>query len=121
MKLLHLLLPAILTPFVLGCESDEPTAKDALTIESAIESIMPAAERSLDELKKLEEIEYRIISINSDTAPEEVITRLNEAGKEHWDCFHVQPKEENEVLDFFCKRRTHSALRYIPRTMLPIR
>ncbi len=66
---------------------------------------------SEEEIQKLWAVEYKTIHISgSDTAVFDV--RLNDLGKERWECYHVTEATQGKV--FYLKRPAASSLRYLP-------
>lgn len=67
-------------------------------------------ELSDEEIRKIWAIEYRTIQVDySDlTVLDE---KLNELGKDRWDCYHVSENRQGRV--FYLKRRESNALRYM--------
>ena len=76
------------------------------------------AERKGEELQELSEaeienlwaIEYTTIPV-TDCDPEALDQKLNELGKQRWDCYHVSENENGKTLYF--KRRRSKAIRYL--------
>ena len=66
-------------------------------------------ELSEEELQRIWAIEYKTIKTDSDLT--ELKEKLNELGKERWDCFHVSEDREGRVL--YLKRRKTNAVRYL--------
>ena len=65
---------------------------------------------SEEELKKIWAIEYKTIKVmHSD--PAVLNEKLNELGKERWDCYHVSEDGQGKV--FYLKRRKSNAVRYL--------
>jgi hypothetical protein len=65
------------------------------------------------EMEKLFTFEYRVLEIPTASTSEEIQKILELAGKERWDCFHIE--SQNASLRIFCKRNPKTALKYIPR------
>ncbi len=67
-------------------------------------------ELSEEELQKIWAMEYKTIKVtHSDLT--ELDEKLNELGKERWDCYHVSEDREGKV--FYLKRRKSNAVRYL--------
>lgn len=78
---------------------------------------------ALTELKKLQQFEYKIISVPADTTPTALESSLNELGRERWECFHVEKRlnpadPAKSEIALFCKRRPETPLRFIPRNLI---
>ena len=71
-----------------------------------------------EELKKLQQFEYKVIEIPRATPSPDVENRLNELGKERWDCTLGGSSATIESLTFYCKRRPDTPLKYVPKTFL---
>ena len=79
---------------------------------------------AMTEISKLQQYEYKILTVPADTTPVALQSSLNELGRERWDCFHVEkrlnPAEPaKSELAMFCKRRPETPLRFIPRNLIP--
>ncbi|MCC6954952.1 MAG: hypothetical protein IT290_12615 [Deltaproteobacteria bacterium] len=88
--------------------------------DSSGKVIGEAGSVSQEELKKLGQFEYRVVTL-ADGLSEEVLERdLNTLGKEGWECFSTQEVERNggPALRFFCKKRPFTPLRFVPQTLL---
>lgn len=115
-----------------GCNSDPVTqevpptdasAPESLTdtiaaqISKAQQQVQELASGSKDtateEVEKLFTFDYRVVEFDKSLPATDLELKLNELGKERWECFHVEPRES--VLQFFCSRRPKTYLRYIPR------
>lgn len=106
-----------------GCENQTPSQSTAEYLEELgeeIQKVIPTRKDSWDEIKKLRQLEYQIFSFPQHTSTMEIAARLCAAGKERWDCFHIEkilPLSEEgseEKLLVFCKRLVDTPLRYIP-------
>lgn len=83
----------------------------------------PTTQEALAELKKLQQYEYKVLSLPADMSPAAIESALNEFGKERWDCFHAekrvhQAEPARSELAFFCKRRPETPLRFFPHQVL---
>ena len=67
-------------------------------------------ELSEEELQKIWAIEYKTIKVTQSDLTE-LDKKLNELGKERWDCYHVSEDREGKV--FYLKRRKSNAVRYL--------
>ena len=67
-------------------------------------------ELSEEELQNIWAIEYKTIKV-TDSDLTELDEKLNELGKERWDCYHVSEEREGKV--FYLKRRKSNAVRYL--------
>ncbi len=75
---------------------------------------------AIDEVSKLQQYEYKVISIPHDSTSADIEATLNKYGKERWDCFsqdkHLSVEGSGrEEIRFFCRRRPETPLRFIPR------
>ena len=84
---------------------------------SVLEWTAPASEKAeklaKEELRKLHNFEYKVERVAVTAEPGEMQIVLQELGKDRWECFHVERRNDDLLL--FCKRRPESYLRYIPR------
>lgn len=85
--------------------------------------------KTADEVKKLREIEYKVVDMSEDWMSAEIEAQLNKLGKDYWDCFHMEvvvphraslqksetkdSTDEKKVYRFFCRRQPFTPLRYI--------
>ncbi len=65
------------------------------------------------ELDKLQAIEYHVFELGSEESTEQHQQKLNEIGKERWDCFFID--KSNEFYRVYCRRTPKSYLRYLSR------
>jgi len=73
-----------------------------------------ASEWLSQDWKNMESWEYQIISMDGKN-DEEKIAKLNELGKNGWECYHVSNgNERNPVEKFYVKKRRESYLRHLP-------
>ena len=63
-----------------------------------------------EQINKLFAIEYRILTIEGELAPDKLQSVLSAAGKERWDCYNVQQAKGGTHV--FCKRLPLPYLRY---------
>jgi len=71
------------------------------------------------ELKKLQQFEYRVETFPLDAPATLVEERLNDLGKDRWDCVYADRFETKEPKSaFVCKRRPDTPLRYVPKTFI---
>jgi len=76
---------------------------------------------SVEEFKKLHQMEYQILEFDSQTSKSLIEIELNSMGKNRWDCYQMHPvttREGERKLRFYCKRRPDTPLRYVPRSIL---
>ncbi|MCF7880600.1 MAG: hypothetical protein K9N46_07660 [Candidatus Marinimicrobia bacterium] len=106
---------------VAGCDTTTEEAVDTVREQAkkSIDKLSKKAEPLPDRLKNLTEeqvenlfaIEYKTLKIStSDVAV--IDSTLAEAGRNRWDCYHVERTGDTWYL--FMKRRKKSALRYLP-------
>jgi len=110
------LVALILSISLAACESKQ--VKESLdSIGDQLKRLEPAKESvetaTKAEVEKLWIHEYKVEEIPVTMDSTQIEEQLMTLGKDRWDCFHLEKKEE--VLQIFCKRRPQSYLRYIPR------
>jgi len=118
----------ILCASLLGaCGGDRSSSKDTLKqvssqVDELTRSIGDFVTRSEvpEEFKKLQQFEYKIVSLPAAISGIDLETELNKLGKERWDCFHFEKRLSGEIseLEAFCKRRPDTPLKYVPKTFI---
>ncbi|MCC6933828.1 MAG: hypothetical protein IT292_11365 [Deltaproteobacteria bacterium] len=117
----------ILLPIFTACEDRQFQPADIKGVESQLEElsrsvkgIFADTEVSVEELKKLRQIEYDIIKLPLNASPEEMSKTLTTAGQDRWDCFQAEKTQEDNkpMLLFFCKRPVGTPLRYLPSSLI---
>lgn len=111
-----------------ACKESPVNEQDLSNLEHKLDSLTSAAKQvwsktevpnlSVDELKKLRQLEYSVFSISSNSTSEEIGKFLSEKGLDRWDCFHVEKEHNENNLLFYCKRPVETPLRYLPNTVL---
>jgi hypothetical protein len=85
-------------------------------IKNKLEAIINNPDQSIEELKKLRQIEYKVFSIAVSTPQKELEALLNIHGKERWDCNKLA--DNSGSISFICKRPVDSPLRLIPHSVI---
>lgn len=67
---------------------------------------------ALHEIEKLYILEYKVSEIDASASASAIEQRLNELGKDRWECYDNQ--RIGDSLHLFCKRRPGSVLEYLP-------
>ena len=84
-------------------------------VSDAIDKLKPEADnlqgKATSELEKLFIYEYRVENFPNGLSSQQISNRLNDLGKDRWDCFHIEPHEEGRQV--FCKRMPRTVLRYL--------
>lgn len=93
----------------------EETMKSA---QDAFQRLSPGGEDDLqksagEEVEKLFTFQYKIFELKRSGTPEQMESELNAAGQEGWECFDTNV--EKDLIQFFCKRRPKTYLRYLPK------
>ena len=91
------------------------------SLTASAKQVFSGSEISVEELKKLRQLEYAVFNISSNQTNEQIANFLSNKGLERWDCFHVEKqKTADEAIDliFFCKRPVETPLRYLPSTVI---
>lgn len=91
------------------------------SLTTTAKEVFSSSDISVDELKKLRQLEYAIFSFPSSDSNEQIAKFLSGKGLDRWDCFHVEKQrtKENEIeLAFYCKRPVETPLRYLPNTVI---
>ena len=116
------------TTFLCSCEIE--SGKPSTATEEVQQQITEAIDqyvvkgKSIEELKKLHQIEYKVFTLPIDNSLAKLEGVLSRMGKEKWDCYHIERvsviREERKVgrLLFFCKRKYDTLLRYVPQSLL---
>ena len=66
-----------------------------------------------EEIEKFHSIEYHVFELKKEQSTLEHEKKLNEIGKDRWDCFFIG--ESDEFYRFYCRRIPKSYLRYMTR------
>lgn len=122
------------TSTLIGCEQTNQTTEQIKELSKQVESLLPVvqtgADKSLNELKKLRQIQYRLVSLPAHASDKAIEQKLNAMGDDGWDCVTSGipsdssspdlPHQESSppILRFFCKRPVETPLRYLPKTLL---
>lgn len=114
----------ILILVVSGCDSKQTTELQK-TIEEkvsgAIDEISKNSSPPLEEVKKLSQLEYHMEAFDLESEPNIVKEKLNDLGKERWDCFssfaRPRSKPETPEMVVLCKRMPETVLRHVPRSL----
>ena len=108
-----------------GCNRDSQNphrGKDSIDqIVDQLGQVLNRPETTLDEVKKLHQIEYDIFKIPATDSTNRISMLLNQRGSERWDCYHVErERTEDNIVNyvFFCKRPVSTPLRYIPGSIV---
>ena len=120
------LLPLLLPLYVFSsCNIDsKDTSKAVNEIGNEVEKLTKTITNDVqqteapEELKKLQQWEYQIFTLPAATPPAELQGRLNDLGKERWECFHAEKLTSMDgpvELLMMCKRRPYTPLKYLPR------
>ncbi len=80
-------------------------------VEPYTERVKKVPEMAEEEYEKLFRFEYQVVELSLESNATKLQETLAELGKERWECFHVQPKDEKLLV--FCKKRPVSYLRYL--------
>jgi len=67
--------------------------------------------RTKEEFEKLFRWEYRVVDLSGALSAPEFESKLEELGREGWDCFSIAPHAENVRVS--CKRHPQSAMSYL--------
>lgn len=73
------------------------------------------SEKANEELSHQLRVEYKVFKFNIKNNPNIIEDRLNELGKNRWNCFHIEPipSSDGEV-SIFCKKIPLTAARLLP-------
>jgi len=105
-------------------ERDEASEVSMQDVKALITTIKDESNAKLkeigakDEIDKLHQFEYKVVSIDANASPEVLTDTLAKAGAEFWDCFDVErqiKKDGSESFLIFCKRAPETLLKYVPR------
>lgn len=83
--------------------------------------ILGNSEKTLEEIKKLHQIEYKIVTMSLSQPISEIESALNTLGKDRWNCFKFEPHTANtatQELLVFCSRPVYTPIRYLPNPLL---
>lgn len=109
-------------PLVLGSTGCNGSSPDfALDdVEKLKQEFGRQSEISASELKKLRQLEYKVLEFPASITAQSLAQHLSEIGSDRWDCFSVVPRTRDgkETLFVTCKRQVGTPLRWIPRTIL---
>lgn len=111
---------------VSGCDSSRPAKEAVRDLEKQLDTLSKSVSDFVqdpsipEEVKKLQQFEYQIVTVPGDVAPAALEATLSELGKNRWDCFHVErlTRGEKQELMLFLKRRPDTPLKYVPKTIL---
>lgn len=107
-----------------GCNTAEKSydsmSKSLEDLKKGLSEVADDPSKSLDEFYKLRQIEYKVVDLSLDIPSGELESRLNELGKESWDCHALPLKPQVLALTqsdmrLLCKRNTRTPLRYLVR------
>jgi hypothetical protein len=108
-------------------------------IEDAIQSTFGDLGRTskphIEEFNKLSQIEYKVEIFQNDSSKTEIENRLNQLGKERWDCFssfeksifinnkndsyeNTRSRNISKETVILCKRMPETVLRYLPKSLI---
>ena len=130
----HFLLFALTLTLFAACDINREKTKQAVSsLESQVNELSNTVQTAVskaeapEELKKLQQYEYRIEVFAPDLSVADQTARLNALGKERWECFHIEARSKlsviaqtnnSEELVVYCKRHPDTPLRYIPRGLI---
>lgn len=122
------LLPLVIFVFLPGCNIDRNSSKQAAQeVSSEIEQLTKAVGDFVkqaevpEEFKKLQQFEYQVFTWPVDKSAKEMQEKLNELGRERWDCFHFERLDNQDAADelqVFCKRRPDTPFKYVPKNFI---
>jgi len=125
---------SILMPGVIFCgifslaacqqEQSNPTKNSPATTEHStfskiMNTVTDTSDVTMQELEKLRQYEYKVLSVESDNSEELIQNQLNDLGKENWDCHSVIYRPDDDKIQIFCRRRITTPLRYLPQYLKP--
>lgn len=114
MKFLNLLVLISIYTIFTGC--DKPLEQlDPKAIEDSFEELQSGFKYSKEELMKLRQVDYKVVSLDKAQSDEQLAATLSQLGKDRWNCFEVV--YINDELKVFCSRPTETPLRYIPSSL----
>lgn len=91
-------------------------------VKTTFNEIYESSTPSIEEVKKLAQLEYHMEVFPLETSSREVDEKLNELGKERWNCFSsfARPRKDpqNPEMVVLCKRMPETMLRYIPKSFI---
>jgi hypothetical protein len=104
-----------------ACDSAEKQSNEAVKelnsqldkLSTTVSEFVKSAEVP-EEVKKLQQFEYKVVALPATLTAEDIQQKLAELGKERWDCFFVD-RAQPETLTFYFKRRPDTPLKYVPR------
>lgn len=117
---------------VIGCEKIEKH-KDEIKLSERLEKIetqarnfieeqRPPVDKSIEEVNKLHQWEYRAVEISDSSSAEEIEGALQALGKERFECFSIVQVQgvggRAGKLLATCKRAPETLLRYVPRSII---
>lgn len=79
------------------------------TVSEGANRVTSSAE---EEVQKLFRWEYKVVDIPAEFGATETEAYLMSIGRDRWDCFHIEPRDNK--LRAFCKRHPRTPLRYLP-------
>ena len=69
------------------------------SLTTTAKEVFSSSDISVDELKKLRQLEYAIFSFPSSDSNEQIAKFLTEKGLDRWDCFHVEKQRTKETVN----------------------
>lgn len=84
-------------------------------VKNEVNQIVSDPQRSVEEVKKLGQFEYRIVELELSTSSVALEKELNVLGKERWDCHILNSAAQESYasnLRLLCKRQPFTPLRY---------
>lgn len=130
--MLHILRNFLSTPFLslpflfvfISCDTQQKEMSQQIqkTIESTISEITKNPSQPIDELKKLSQREYKVITFPLEEDPEQIESALNVLGTDRWECGTgiARPRsapQKPEIL-YTCKRTPETVLRFVPQSII---
>jgi hypothetical protein len=111
--------------FMASCDATE-SSEFQKTIEEKIHSTLDDLSRNsnptVEEIRKLSQLEYHVETFPLKSEPEVINKKLNLLGRERWDCFSSfgRPGREPDMPEMIvlCKRTPETVLRYVPKSFL---
>ena len=92
------------------------------TIKEEASALLSSPEQTLEEVKKLHQIEYKVVSIPLDQNASEIEQTLNLLGKDRWDCSQFKPlaisNDTEQKIMALCKRPVYTPIRYLTNPLI---
>lgn len=103
-------------------EQEQITKELNQKLKSAIEDLSKNPTQPIEEIKKLSQLEYKVITFNLETSPDKINDQLNDLGMDRWDCDTGfsrprTPPTPPEIV-IICKRTPETVLRFVPKSIL---